>query len=225
LEKESKFELGQLLWAPNLLSLSRLIIAPIIGFFLWRGDQTSTLICLVLLTLAGITDFLDGWLARKLGKVSPLGIALDPLADKVLAVILIVELIFFRDFPVWLALLIIGRDFLIVIFGLIIMRDNKITLPSNITGKYYFAAIVVLIASYIMNFDFGCLLMKTIVLTLFLLSGIFYGERFVAIRNHRDRAGFIDRAAFRLFRTAVTLIVSVVYLVKLYVDIIGPGLN
>jgi len=225
LQNENRYDLKHLVWAPNLLSLSRLILAPIMGYFLWRGDTTSTFICLILLTLAGITDFLDGWLARKLNKVSPLGIALDPLADKCLAVILILELIFFRAFPWWLAALIIGRDILIVILGLIIMRDRQVSLPSNITGKYYFASIMVLIASYIMNFEFGQMLLTAIVLALFALSAVFYAGRFATLKSRRERAAFKDRAAYKAIRTVMTIVISVIYLAKLYVDIIGPGLN
>ncbi len=225
MQNETNYDLRHLVWAPNLLSLSRLVLAPIVGYFLWRGDGSSTLICLALLTLAGITDFLDGWLARQLNKVSPLGITLDPLADKCLAVILIIELIFFRAFPWWLAALIIGRDLLIVILGLIIMRDRRVSLPSNITGKYYFASIMVLIASYIMNFDFGQMLMTAIVLALFALSAVFYAGRFAALKRHRRQAAFKDRAVFKAIRAVVTIAISVIYLSKLYVDIIGPGLN
>lgn len=225
MKNEFKIEPGQLLWAPNLLSLSRLLIAPIIGYFLWRGDYTSTILCLALLAVAGVTDFLDGWLARKFNKISALGIALDPLADKILAVILIVELIFFRNFPVWLAALIIGRDLLIIILGLIVMRDNKITLPSNITGKYYFVAILVLITSYILNFDFGRLLMTAIVLALFALSVTFYAGRFIAIRKRSQMPDFRDRTTFKLIRIVLTALVLIIYAVKLYIDIIRPGLN
>lgn len=224
-ENQYKFELRQLLWLPNLLSLSRLLIAPVIGYLLWRGDDTATIICLALLVLAGITDFLDGWLARRLNKISPLGIMLDPLADKFLAIILIVELVLFREFPLWLAILIVGRDLLIVILGLIIMRDRKITLPSNITGKYYFAATVVLIGSYIINFNFGQVFMTVIVLALFLLSGVFYAGRFIALRKRRQLMDFHDRATFKAIRIGLTVAVSMIYLIKLYVDIIRSGLH
>ena len=88
---------------PNLVSLSRIAMVPFLGYYLARGDDRSTLICAILMIVAGITDGLDGYLARRLGQISKLGIALDPVADKIFAGALVLLLIFYRDFPIWLA--------------------------------------------------------------------------------------------------------------------------
>jgi phosphatidylglycerophosphate synthase len=175
--------------------------------------------------LAGITDFLDGFLARKLNKISPLGIALDPLVDKIMAVILIIELIYFRNFPIWLAAAIIGRDVLFVIIGSIVMKGKNITLPSIITGKYYFSAIVVLIASYIMKFEFGISIFIPITIALLVLSTWFYARRFYGIIKNRELKKYDSSINWRTIRVGLTLIISVIYLFKLYVNIIRPGLR
>jgi CDP-diacylglycerol--glycerol-3-phosphate 3-phosphatidyltransferase len=201
---------------PNLLSLSRIFIAPIIGFFLWRGDADSAVVALVLIIVAGITDGLDGFIARRLNMVSDLGVALDPIADKVFAALLVIFLIMFRDLPLWLAVVIIGRDLLILAGGLILRQGRTISLPSNIPGKYAFAAIAVLLASYVIWFDFGVELMTDISLVLIVWSLISYGRVFWKIRKGETPSVFKDKPIFRTLRVAVAVVVAVIFFVKLY---------
>jgi CDP-diacylglycerol--glycerol-3-phosphate 3-phosphatidyltransferase/cardiolipin synthase len=81
-----------MLTLPNILTLSRILAVPLLGFFLWWPDWAlGYLIGFALYCLIAITDFFDGYLARAQGTVSKLGIFLDPIADKIMvaAVILI----------------------------------------------------------------------------------------------------------------------------------------
>ncbi|MEP0191293.1 MAG: CDP-diacylglycerol--glycerol-3-phosphate 3-phosphatidyltransferase [Erythrobacter sp.] len=74
-----------MLTLPNILTLSRIIAVPLLGFFLWWPDwQLGYLIATFLYGLIAITDFFDGYLARAQGTVSKLGIFLDPIADKIM---------------------------------------------------------------------------------------------------------------------------------------------
>ncbi|MDJ0641706.1 MAG: CDP-diacylglycerol--glycerol-3-phosphate 3-phosphatidyltransferase [Erythrobacter sp.] len=81
-----------MLTLPNILTLSRILAVPLLGFFLWWPDwRLGYAIGFVLYCLIGLTDYLDGYLARAQGTVSKLGTFLDPIADKIMvaAVILI----------------------------------------------------------------------------------------------------------------------------------------
>tara|TARA_X000000950_G_C13884002_1_gene648092 strand:+ start:1991 stop:2545 length:555 start_codon:yes stop_codon:yes gene_type:complete len=70
----------------NLITITRIILAPIILFFLVLGDY---LLCTLLFILAGVSDYLDGYLARKFNAESQLGEILDPIADKILVVFIL----------------------------------------------------------------------------------------------------------------------------------------
>ena len=169
----------------NLVSMSRVILTPIIGYYLWQsGDQGVTTAAL-LIAIAGLTDFLDGLLARKLNQVTALGLFLDPVADKLFALMLIIELIFFRAFPIWLAIAVIARDLAILIGGSVILKNTKLIPPSNFWGKYYFASLVFLIGSYVIYFDFGISLFFLITVTLLLISSIDYLLLFLSIKFHK----------------------------------------
>jgi cardiolipin synthase (CMP-forming) len=81
-----------MLTLPNLLTLSRILTMPLLGFLLWWPDwQLGYGLAFVLYCLMGITDYFDGYLARSSGAVSKLGVFLDPIADKIMvaAVILV----------------------------------------------------------------------------------------------------------------------------------------
>ena len=86
---------------PNILTLSRIFAIPIvIGLFYWDSPTTRWVI-LGLFTVAGVTDFFDGYLARRSNQVSPFGRFLDPIADKLLVAALLLMLVGFERMSVW----------------------------------------------------------------------------------------------------------------------------
>lgn len=198
---------SELFLIPNLLSLSRIALTPVVGYFLWRNDSASTLVCLLLLVVAALTDALDGWAARKMGKITQLGLILDPLADKIFAALLIVELILFRDFPVWLASAIIGRDLLILLAGLIILDKRKVAVGSTLTGKYAFFAIVVLIGCSVIRFDSGVKIVAVFTLLLLVASLLIYARVFLAQVRGTTIPPFVDRPLYQFMRIGATAFV------------------
>ncbi|KAG6365305.1 hypothetical protein INS49_006914 [Diaporthe citri] len=92
---------------PNLLTASRLVLAPVIGYCILHDHHAWTL---GLFAYAGITDLLDGWIARKWNQGTVVGTVIDPMADKTLMTVLTVALAMKGGLPVWLAVIILGRD-------------------------------------------------------------------------------------------------------------------
>jgi CDP-diacylglycerol---glycerol-3-phosphate 3-phosphatidyltransferase len=78
---------------PNLLTLSRILAVPILVFLLWRPQPIDYAITFVLYCIVGITDYLDGYLARAWGSISKLGQFLDPIADKIMVAAVLIMLI------------------------------------------------------------------------------------------------------------------------------------
>lgn len=105
---------------PNLLTYGRIVIIPLVaGLLMWpgeRGDDTARWIALVLFIVAAITDFFDGYLARKWHLTSSLGRMLDPIADKVLVAVVLLVLsadgILFGG-HIWAAIIILSREVLV----------------------------------------------------------------------------------------------------------------
>ena len=101
-------------WLPNLLTLVRFPLAPWVAVSILGGAHLEALL---LLAVAGITDGLDGWAARRLGATSRLGACLDPVADKALLVTVYISLGVAGLIPAWLVWMVVGRDVLILAFA------------------------------------------------------------------------------------------------------------
>jgi CDP-diacylglycerol--glycerol-3-phosphate 3-phosphatidyltransferase len=98
---------------PNAITVSRLFLTA--GFILFVTFESTWghFTALILFIIAAISDFVDGWLARKMNLITPLGKLLDPLADKILVCSAFVFLTAEGLCPVWVTALIIGREFLV----------------------------------------------------------------------------------------------------------------
>ncbi|XP_038206572.1 probable cardiolipin synthase (CMP-forming) [Zerene cesonia] len=126
-EKENVFTV------PNVLCVMRIAMSPYLGYVILQDDYN---LALGLLTFAGITDLLDGWIARNWeGQASKMGSFLDPMADKVLIATLFICLTWQNLIPLALTLLIVGRDAALVAAGFVI---RYISLPPPRTLSRYF---------------------------------------------------------------------------------------
>jgi len=101
---------GALLTLPNVITFARLCAVPLAVWLVLDGDFDSAF---YLFVAAGMSDALDGWLARR-GGASAVGAVLDPVADKALLVTMYVTLAAVKVLPIWLAILVVFRDMLIV---------------------------------------------------------------------------------------------------------------
>jgi cardiolipin synthase len=98
---------------PNILTLSRIVvIPPIVGLLYWDNPLAGWIACGVF-TLAGLTDFFDGYFARSRRQLSRLGRMLDPIADKLLVASVILMLVAFDRAPVIAALIILCRELMV----------------------------------------------------------------------------------------------------------------
>ncbi len=102
---------------PNLLTLIRIILVPIFVILVMHASFVAALAVFV---IAGITDGLDGFLARILGQQTVLGSYMDPLADKALIISSFVILSVLKIIPGWLAVVVISRD-CIILFGISVL--------------------------------------------------------------------------------------------------------
>jgi len=103
----------ELLNAPNLMTLGRLALIPIFLALLAYENRRNSFLAASVYSVAAISDWLDGWLARVSDKVTTLGKFLDPLADKVIVLSALVMLVRLGRVPVWVVVIIVAREFLI----------------------------------------------------------------------------------------------------------------
>jgi len=123
---------------PNILTLVRIILVPVFVILMMQGSFSHALAVFV---LAGVTDGLDGFLARILRQQTILGSYLDPLADKALIITSFVSLSILDLIPDWLAVVVISRD-CIILFGVSVL--SLMSVPFEIRPTYVSKATTVL---------------------------------------------------------------------------------
>jgi cardiolipin synthase (CMP-forming) len=128
---------------PNVISVLRILLVLPMAWALWLHDY---LLGVVLMVIAGASDGLDGWLARRFAWQTRFGAAVDPLADKLLVGVLFVILTAQQHLPVWLLVIVLGRDVLILIGALVLRaRIGPVTLPPTFISKCNTAAQLLLL--------------------------------------------------------------------------------
>ena len=141
---------------PNLLSVLRILVIPVFAYFFMVGEPIWAI---VMLALSGISDFLDGKIARKFNQVSALGKVLDPVADKLtqitLAVLLFISFNKATDATLkafsWIFLVFIVKELIMVVFGGIMLLLNLRPSAAEIFGKvatFAFYAIMLVIVAF-----------------------------------------------------------------------------
>ena len=123
---------GEVVNVPNLLSFLRILLVPV---FLWFLLEELFLAAIAVLAVAGLTDFLDGFLARKLNQTTKLGKMLDPVADRLYIFATLLALSATGYVPWWLAGLVILRDVLMLISLPLLASVGYRSLPVHYLGK------------------------------------------------------------------------------------------
>lgn len=142
------FEKGKVFTLSNLLSFLRLLGA----FYLYRVTvQRQLWLTLTVTLLLIISDFADGYFARKFKQVSEMGKVLDPLADKFCVALGIIALYQHYGLPLWITALIIGRDVLIILGSLLLLTRLPYVTPSAMPGKIAVVVLSLLFLSYILE--------------------------------------------------------------------------
>ncbi len=98
---------------PNRLSIIRILFIPVIIILISTENEELLFASCLLFIIAGITDGLDGYLARKMSMTTKLGLYLDPIADKLLVSSVLITLTYYRMVPLWVTILLVAREFLI----------------------------------------------------------------------------------------------------------------
>lgn len=147
-----KINITELFNISNLLSLLRaLLIIPFWYLLAHLSEGNNRTLTIALCIFAGITDILDGHLARKLNQITELGKIIDPLADKLCVAVIILQMYLTGLIDTTLFAFIVGRDFLIFVGGIFVSNKLGKVLPSNLLGKLT----VLIVCFYILYLLFG----------------------------------------------------------------------
>ena len=171
---------------PNMLSLFRVILVPVILVFLTlrgqlgyvMGLNVGDCIAAVVFIIASITDAVDGYIARKRNIVTNLGKFIDPLADKILVIAVLTALVELHRVPAWMVVVIISREF--IVSGLrMVAASEGVVIAASKGGKLKTVTQIIGIILLLFNIP-GAMAVMWLAVILTVWSGIEY------IRNSMD---------------------------------------
>lgn len=134
----------------NKITILRIILIPIFLFVLLSSITNNLLIALVLFLVASFTDFLDGYLARKLDLVTKLGKFMDPLADKLLVISAMLAFVEIGLLPSWVAFIIVSRELIISVFRAIAASEG-VVIAASWWGKLKTNSQIIMIIILLLN--------------------------------------------------------------------------
>ena len=181
---------------PNLLSFIRILVIPVLVYLLTFPDRWSSLLAAALFIAASVTDYFDGYFARRNQSVSDLGKILDPLADKLMVASALIMLAAIDrpnepSVPAWLVVVVLARETAVTVLRGIALTEG-IVMQAETLGKYKFIlqayAVVGLLMHYqYWGFDFFAAGMYFLVLSsaIAVWSGINYHVQFFRLRQRR----------------------------------------
>jgi CDP-diacylglycerol--glycerol-3-phosphate 3-phosphatidyltransferase len=185
---------------PNLLSFFRIAIIPVLVYLLTFTDPVSALFAASLFLFASLTDFFDGYLARRQRSVSALGKILDPLADKLMVVSALIMLAAMDrpgepNLPAWLVVAIVARETAVTVIRGLALTDG-IVMEADEMGKYKFSlqaiAVFALAVHYpYLGFDFYVvgIYFLWIAAAVAVWSGVSYHIQFFRLLQRRAAVG------------------------------------
>ncbi len=165
---------------PNLLSLSRVFLAPLVMVILtlrtqfgnFFGVPLGDLLAGLVFIGASLTDAADGYIARKRGIVTNLGKFIDPLADKILVTAALVSLVELQRLPAWIVMVIVAREFIVTGLRMVAAAEGVVIAASK-GGKAKTVSQIVAICMMIFNLP-GGLLAMWVAMILTVWSGMDY---------------------------------------------------
>ena len=142
---------------PNLLSIFRIALVPVLVYFLTYSDPSSSAWAASIFILGSVTDYLDGYLARRNQSVSDLGKILDPIADKVFVVAALIMLAAMDRadaVPAWLVVVIAVRETAVTLIRGIALNEGFV-MEAEDAGKYKLLLQVFALSGLILHYPYG----------------------------------------------------------------------
>jgi CDP-diacylglycerol--glycerol-3-phosphate 3-phosphatidyltransferase len=111
---------------PNVLTVGRILLVPVMVYALTRETTTGDVVAAFLFWLASVTDFVDGWLARRAEQITNFGKLADPIADKLLVTAALVTLVGLDRLAAWVAVVVVGRELLVTITRAVAAQQGEV---------------------------------------------------------------------------------------------------
>ena len=175
---------------PNIISAFRICLVPVFIITYFSGVRDSKIYAALVYAIATISDFFDGFLARKYNVSSNLGKVLDPLGDKLMTIAVLASITIDMLIPVWAVILVVSKEVVMAIGGFVIHKKASVEIPpSNIIGKTS-TVVFFLVCITLMLFNVppvASVILITIAIGLTFFALVSYANMFIAVMKNTER--------------------------------------
>ncbi|MFY0544200.1 CDP-diacylglycerol--glycerol-3-phosphate 3-phosphatidyltransferase [Brevibacillus sp. H7] len=158
---------------PNALTVFRMVLIPLYLYIFFSPFPYHVEIALLVLIVAGITDIVDGYIARKYKLVTTFGTMMDPLADKLMMMAVIASLFLTERISVWAALFFFARDLGMIVASAFFHFRGKKTVPANTFGKLTTVLFYIAFPLVMFRYPYGEIILWSAILFSFVTSAIY----------------------------------------------------
>lgn len=170
---------------PNLLTSFRFLLIPVFVYFFFSDLSYGMEIAVGVFLLAGLTDTMDGYIARKYNKITKLGIVLDPLADKLMLITVLVCVTLSKNIPIWIIALVTLKEVLMILGAISLWNEDNSVIPANIIGKLATLLSYIAIVSILFEFPYSRQILYAFVATA-LIALVVYLNAFLSIKKQQQ---------------------------------------
>jgi cardiolipin synthase len=167
---------------PNALTIFRLLLIPGFVYYYFSQMEYGIRIAIVLFVVAGFTDMLDGIIARRYNLITRLGIVLDPLADKLMLLTVLICITLKNQVPFWIIVVVAIKETLLIMGAISLFNDHDIVVPANSFGKLSTIAFYIAILAVTFDVKYSQVLLDAFVL-ITIVALVVYVNSYINIRR------------------------------------------
>lgn len=172
---------------PNALTVFRLLLIPGFAYCFFSPMKNGVKLAVVIFVIAGLTDILDGYIARRYNLITRLGIVLDPLADKLMLLTVLVSITVKNQVPFWIIAVVAVKETLMVMGAITLFNDHDMVVPANRFGKLSTVAFYIAILAVTFDLPYNQLMLNSfVVLTILALAVYLNGYINIRYRHKMD---------------------------------------
>ncbi len=169
---------------PNALTIFRLILIPGFVYYYFSSMPNGDRIAIVLFAAAGLTDILDGFIARRCNLITRLGTVLDPLADKLMLLTVLISVTMKNQISFWIIIVVAIKETLLILGAITLFNDHDIVVPANRFGKLSTIAFYIAIIAVAFDIPYSKVMLDGFVI-ITILALVVYANCYISIKRQQ----------------------------------------
>jgi cardiolipin synthase len=170
---------------PNALTIIRLMLIPGFAYYFFSPMEYGSRIAVLIFVLAGLTDVLDGFIARKYNLITRLGIVLDPLADKLMLLTVLISITLKNQIPFWIIAVVATKETLLILGAINLFSDHDIVVPANKVGKLSTIAFYIAILAVTFEIPYNRVMLDGFVFVTIVALVVYVNGYIIIRREHK----------------------------------------